>query len=258
MKVLIKLWYLIRKVWFGAFPRTVGLKGWAPSPTSALGAVGALPPAPATWKSPRLIWGNLGNNRYGDCVFAGIAHAIMAVGRFVKHDASFTDSQVVGAYMKWDNGKDTGVYTDQLLSAWQTDEALNTPLAPFGVGGPFVKLDPKNIAQMKAAIAAFGWVGVGSNLQQAQEDQFALGQRWAYVPGSPVVGGHFVVLTGYDKAGVGPYTVTWGRGIRATWGWVTNTCDEAYTGVLPPHLFAERYVVPLRKLDEYCARLPAA
>lgn len=257
MNVLVSLYYLVRKVWFSVFPRKVGERGWAPAPsTTSLPPVGALPPAPITWAAPRLSWGMLGNDKYGDCVFAAICHSIMAVGHFLKRTYVFGYNQVVNAYLAWDHGNDSGVVIDGLLFTWEQDETSNTPLAPFGIGGPFVKLDPTNVEELKSAIATFGWVMVGSQLQQAQEDQFSAGQRWDYVPGSKVVGGHAVCLLGYDKAGVGPFIVSWGKGFRATWNWVTKTCPEAYTGVLPPHLASLKYVEPLAKLDEYCSTLP--
>lgn len=258
MKVLTAIFYLLRRLWFTVFPRKVGKKGWAPTTTPTLSAGAVLPTAPASWTSPRLRWGYLGNDVYGDCVFAAIAHAIEAVGHFVKDTVNFTTAQVVKAYLAWDQGQDNGVYVDQLLNTWQTDERSNTALPPFGIGGPFIKLDPTNVAQLKSAIATFGWVMVGSNLQQAQEDQFSKGQKWDYVPGSIIVGGHAVCLVGYDKGNVGPYVVSWAKGFRATWAWVTNTCPEAYTGVLPPHLKAGKYVATLTELDAYCAALPAA
>ncbi len=258
MTILTSLFYFVRKIWFSVFPRKVGLKGWTPTEKTRLGAVGSLPAAPATWASPRMTWGMLGNDTYGDCVVAGICHAIMAVGKFVGQSYSFTATQAAAAYFAMTGGADSGLNPPGVFEEWEanTDPAEVKAIWPHS--GPFVSLDPTNIEQLKSAIATFGWVGVGSNLQQAQEDQFSKGQKWDYVPGSPVVGGHFVVLTGFDKYGVGPYTLSWAKGFRATWAWVTNTCPEAYTGVLPPVLTAGKYVAPVATLDAYCSKLPGA
>jgi hypothetical protein len=261
------IYYFLRRLWFYVFPRKVGEKGWIPTKGFKPSAI-ALPTAPASWTSPRVRWGMLGNgpdpantpqfpNGAGDCVVAGILHAIMAVASFLKVAASFTTPEALAAYLALTGGVDSGLNPPGVFEEWQGG-TLPAPARIFGKGGPFVSLDPTNVQQMKDAIATFGWVGVASNLQQAQEDQFSSGQRWDYVPGSPVVGGHFVIFTGFDKRNVGPYTVSWAKGFRSTWSWVTNTCVEAYTGVLPPVLDAGKYVLPVSKLDTLCTALPGA
>jgi len=196
----------------------------------------------------------LGNDTLGDCVFAALAHACMAIGWKLKTQPAFTRDQVVKWYLDWDKGSDSGAVIDGVLLKWRDDEFTNTSFYGYGVGGPFCKVDPTNVDEVCSAIATFGCVLLGAELQLAQEDQFRTGQRWYFVPGSPTVGGHCVVATGFND--VGPYIVTWGKGIRATWAWVTNVCDEAYTGVFPATLQAGRYIAPLAALDRYCSGLP--
>ena len=265
---MTNFYYFFRKIWFSVFPRKVGLKGFNPTKTSALKAVAPLPPAPATWASPRMKWYMLGNgpdpnnppayqNGVGDCVVAGLCHALMAVGRFLRQSAeNFTATQAINAYFSMSGGVDSGLYPDGVLKEWEAGTLPAAAASIWGTSGSLVTLDPTNIEQIKAAIATFGWVGIGVSLQQAQEDQFGSGQRWDYVAGSPIVGGHFVVLTGFDKAGVGPYTLSWAKGFRSTWAFVTNLASEAYTGVLPPVIQAGKYVVPIATLDSYCSGLP--
>ena len=258
-------------MWFTIFPRKIGAKGFNASTSTNLKAVETLPLAPPTWNSPRCKWYMLGNGPdpnnppanpkgVGDCVVAGLCHAIMAVGKFLGLPGyGFTAVKAVAAYFSMTGGADSGLNPPGVLEEWEAGTLPAAAATLFGNKcGPMVTLDPKNIEQIKAAIATFGWVGIGVNLQQAQEDQFARGQKWDYVPGSPTVGGHFVVLTGYDKAGVGPYTLSWAKGFRSTWGFVTNTAMEAYTGVLPPVVEAGKYVSPVAALDGYCATLPGA
>jgi hypothetical protein len=268
MKILSDLFYFLRKIWFSVFPRVAGHKGFVAATKINLKAVAELPPAPSSWGSPRIAWRMFGNgpdpanipefpNGAGDCVVAGIFHAIMAVADYLGLPAGFTTPEAFAAYLALTGGKDTGLNPSTVLESWQAG-TLPTAAQIFRNGGPFVTLDPTNVQQMKDAIAAFGWVGIGVNLQQAQEDQFARGQIWKFVPGSPVVGGHFVILTGFDKYNVGPYTISWAKGFRSSWGFVTNTAVEAYTGILPPELAAGKYVASVDTLKRFCAQLPAA
>lgn len=265
-KTLTSLFYFLRKIWFSVFPRKVGAKGFIPS-TKKLKAVAPLPAAPASWTSPRLKWLMLGNgpdptnppadrDGVGNCVVAGICHAIMAVGHFLKLGSySFTATKAINAYFAMTGGADVGLNPPGVFEEWEQGSLPAAAANLFGSRtSPIVSVDPQNIEQIKAAIATFGWVGIGVNLQEAQETQFSKGQKWDYVAGSPGVGGHFVPLTGFND--VGPYTLSWAKGFRSTWAFVTNLAVEAYTGVLPPTIEAGKYVAPVATLDEYCSGLP--
>jgi hypothetical protein len=270
MKFLTSLFYLVRKIYFSVFPRKVGAKGFVPSTGTNLKAVSGLPPAPATWKSPRLKWLMLGNGpdptnppQYsagvGDCVVAGSLHAIMVVSYLLGLGWNFTATEAIKAYFSMTpNGADSGLNPPGVFEEWEAGSLPAPAAAVYGAkSGPLVTVNPQDPEQIKAAIALFGWVGIGVNLQQAQENQFSNGQKWDYVKGSPTVGGHFVILTGYDKAGVGPYTVSWGKGFRSTWAFVTNLAVEAYTGILPPVVTAGGLDgVTVQGLTTYCSELP--
>ena len=256
MKFFSALFYFFRKIYFSVFPRKVGKHGSEPATAPSLPTPTSLPVAPKSWTSPRIKWGMLGNDTYGDCVVAGILHAIMAVGAFLKVVASFTTAQADDAYFALTGGPDSGLDPPGVFEEWNSG-TLPAPAQIFGEGGPFVQIDPTNIQQMKNAIATFGWVGIWVNLQQAQEDQFSNGQRWNYIPGSPTVGGHFVIFTGFDRFGVGPYTVSWAKGFRSTWSFATKLGVGACTGILPPVLVKGKYVLPVSSLKSYCAQLPA-
>lgn len=263
----MSVYYFLRKIWFSAFPRKVGRYGYVAT-DKRLKAAAQLPAAPATWASPRLKWGMLGNGPgagnppadaegVGDCAVAGPLHAIMAAAAFLKLPVpSFTPVEAIDAYFSMTGGADSGLNPPGVFEEWEAGTLPGAAKSVFGDGGPFVNLDPTNVEQLKSAIATFGWVGIGVNLQEAQETQFSKGQMWDYVSGSKTVGGHFVVLTGFDKKGVGPYTISWAKGFRSTWSFVTNLAVEAYTGVLSPHLQAGKYVLPLSDLDSYCSDLP--
>ncbi len=269
MRVILAAYYLVRRVWFGLFPRTVGAKGYVPSGTP-LGATPTLPPAPVTWCSPRAKWGMLGNgpdpgnpsnhpNGVGDCVVAGQVHAEIAVASYLGEPLPHPTTQAaVAAYFSMTGGADVGLNPAGVLEEWERGTLPAPAAAVFGPGGPFVRLDPTNVEQIKSAIATFGWVGIGVNLQRAQEIQFSRGQIWRPVRDSPIVGGHWVVLTGYDARNVGPYTLSWAKGFRSTWSFVTELAVEAYTGILPAVRQAGHYVSDVATLEAILSVLPGA
>ena len=90
-------------------------------------------------------------------------------------------------------------------------------------GGPdgvkavgFAKVDYTDPAEVQAAIAIFGSIWTGINVQDAQQTQFNAGQPWDYVAGSPVDGGHSVIVGGYGQPRPGPLGgdedfITWSR-----------------------------------------------
>ncbi len=78
-----------------------------------------------------------------------------------------------------DNGMDIQVGLQYLVSSGGPDgvKALG-----------FARVDYTNADEVKAAIAVFGSVWTGINVQQAQQAQFGAGQPWDWVAGSPLDG----------------------------------------------------------------------
>ena len=72
---------------------------------------------------------------------------------------------------------------------------------------------------------AFGLVGCGFRMQQAQGDQFDQKQPWTLLRGSPIVGGHYVPVVGRNSRGnlVG---ISWGRTTAIAPQFVIEQLDE--------------------------------
>src|SRR4051812_26329566 len=94
-------------------PRT-GLRPWPHDPNLfKLGdyLAGPLPTVPAKYSRDLLAnqrWGYLGNDRWGDCYFAGQGHYEMLMNKVEKRPFELTDKQVVDAYLKYTGGADNG------------------------------------------------------------------------------------------------------------------------------------------------------
>jgi hypothetical protein len=91
---------------------------------------------------------------------------------------------------------------------------------------------------VRAAIAIFGSVQLGVNVQAAQESQFDDGQPWNYVRGSRDLGGHAMHVAGYT-----PWArpVTWAREISTTSTWWQHQVEECWVVIWPEHFSSRAF-----------------
>lgn len=177
-------------------------------------------------------WGMLGNDNWGDCVFACDGHITeqqTAVGD--GQELVVTTGQALAAYSAV-TGFDPNAGppgqnpTDQ---GAQVQDGLNY-LRKSGLAGwkiaAFAELDVKNLTEIKQGTAEFGCLSIGINLPVSAMDQFNNSQPWTPVPGSAIDGGHCVQVVGYDSAWV--YVVTWGAIQRMSWSFWEQYVEEAW------------------------------
>lgn len=192
-----------------------------------------LPTVPAKVGHPGLLpldLGMLGNDQYGDCVWAGAAHETMLFNLEAKSHADFTDSAVLSDYSKvtgfnpsdpsTDQGTDMGVAASYRRKTGIVDK--------YGIRHKviaYLAIEPGNLHQLKAAIYLFGAVGIGIEFPASAMDQFNAGKSWGYVRGSQIEGGHYIPGVYADTHGF--QIITWGRRIRATNAFLEHYCDEA-------------------------------
>lgn len=174
--------------------------------------------------------GMMQNDRYGDCGFAGQAHAVQTWTSDTGPVVTLPDQAVLDAYAACtgfdpdDPSSDQGVVLLDALKHWRK----------VGIGGhtisAFVKVDHHNLDHVKAAINLFGGLYMGANLPlAAQKSGLWIGHargplRGDHAPGS--WGGHCMWAPTYDRSSV--TFVTWGRRQRADWQWWLDYVDEAY------------------------------
>ncbi len=182
-------------------------------------------------------WNMLGNDQYGDCVAVTWANE----RRVLTAGAHYPDFNAVIKLYKTQNpgfpNQDDGMDIQQCLSY------LNKTGGPDGVKAiAFAKVDYTNLEEVKAALAIFGVVWVGINVQQAQMSQFDAGQPWDYVAGSPLDGGHSVVSGGYNgTVGNDVRFVTWGQETGFTDNFWKHQVEEAWVVIWPEHLTTEQF-----------------
>lgn len=169
------------------------------------------------------------NDRLGDCVVAGSAHAL---GVWSANDSDSggevqpADGEVIAAYQEWCGPGDNGCYIPVVLDRLVRD-GLRVNGQPHKLAG-YAAIEGRDAVTVKVAMALFGCVKLGLNLP-AEWTQAAV---WD-ITTSSIVGGHDVTGVGYDARGV--YVASWGRVYLLTWRALADRrfVDECYVMLSP-------------------------
>jgi hypothetical protein len=158
------------------------------------------------------------NDSIGDCTIAGVAHCIQRWDDTVLTDAQVLAAyEAIGGYNPADPKTDQGCAETDVLNTWMTT----------GIGGDvlagYAALNVTDLSEIKDAINWFGCVYIGLNLPASAESNTS---QWDVVPGSPIVGGHCVIIVGYVNDVY--YIVSWGMLIPTTAAFLGQYMEEAY------------------------------
>ena len=205
-----------------------------------------LPPLPQVFGHDSLIqsWPMLGNDQWGDCVWAGAAHETMLLTEEAGHVSVFTDEDVLSDYavVTGFNPKDSN--TDQGTDVHTAAQYRQNTGIVDSVGNrhkiaAFLALKPGNVTDLYLATYLFSCVGIGVQLPQSALDQAEQNQPWDVVSGSTIVGGHYIPLVGRDINGV-LHTVSWGKRQLMTETFLKTYCDEAWAYVSTENLVNQK------------------
>ena len=212
----------------------------APRPTdfkfSEFAATISLPTVPSRFGHGNAYsdWGMLGNDRYGDCVWAGAAHEHMLINKVVRGiDVPFDDQSVLSDYSAAtgfdpsDPQTDNGTDVHEALSYRRKTGIVDAAGTRHQIGA-YVSLDPKSWQHLEQATYIFGAVGIGLEFPSSAMDQFHAGEPWDYVPGSSPDGGHYVPVVGSTHAADHATAVTWGKHQPFTQAFYEHYNDEAW------------------------------
>jgi hypothetical protein len=164
-----------------------------------------------------------GNDVYGDCTIAGLAHAETTYNGLVAKHKVMSKNAVQKLYFKLTGGVDSGLAELDVLNYWRQTKVSGDEILAF------VSIDPKNHTHIQQAIQLFGGVYLGFQCQQDCQKDFDAGQPWT--PGPLTNDGHAVFAVGYDPNMV--TVLTWGSTQKGTYAWWDECVDEAYA-ILPP------------------------
>lgn len=196
-----------------------------------------LPTIPASFGHENLIksWGMLGNDRAGNCVWAGAAHETMLWNQEVGSLIAFTDKNVlsdystVTGYNPSDPSSDQGTVTRDSYKYRHNIGIIDSKGVRHKIGA-YLALEPGNTDHLLTALYLFGAVGIGINFPESAMEQFNAGKPWAVVPGAQLEGGHYVPLVAYRGS---LYCVTWGKLQPMTLDFYKKYCDEAWLLLSP-------------------------
>jgi len=181
------------------------------------------------YKIPPDTIGMYGNDRYGDCVFAGIAHWLMLItahsGKMIVPtlDDVLNMYAAVTGFDPATGANDNGSSVTDALNYWQT-----TGICGHKIDG-WAAIDCKNLINRRLGLFLFLGVGVGVQLPYSAQDQFSAGQTWDVVSGG-IAGGHFILESG--EGSDGHNFETWGKGDqKATNDWDAQSTDESYVAL---------------------------
>jgi hypothetical protein len=172
---------------------------------------------------PKVVFPIDGNDQYGDCTIAALAHAVTVFQGQIGERKIWGAKSVEKLYFKLSGGQDTGLNELDVLNYWRKHSADGDKIVAYAA------IDPKNHEHVKQAVATFRGCYIGFQVQQNAIADFDAGRPWT--PGKLTNGGHAVFAIGYDEDTVS--VLTWGGVQKGTWAWWDECVDEAYA-LLPP------------------------
>lgn len=179
----------------------------------------ALPTAPKTFGHYGLVsaWNMLGNDQYGDCVWAGAAHETMMQSLEGGHGAlPFTDQCVLSDYSACTGFNANDPNTDQgtdmaTAAAYRQKTGIVDANGTRHKVDAYVSVAKGDLDQTMSAAYVFGAVGIGIECPDFMMTQFSDGQPWDYTGQSySIEGGHYIPVVGRNSAG-NILVITWGR-----------------------------------------------
>lgn len=201
-------------------------------------------PPVVDWIGRVSTWPMYGNDQIGDCVWASFGHAIQAWTTYASgQTVTLPDQAILKGYADvtgWrpdDPSTDQGTLMQDAMSYWRKS----------GLGGhkilAFAKVNHRDLAELRVAIAVFGAVLVGIEFPHVAMEQFDQGKTWTPVPDDGGIdGGHAIHVGEYDTTLF--ELTTWGRVQRMTTSFVQKYADEAWVVITPEWLAATGGVSP--------------
>lgn len=221
------------------------------------------PKLPAAFGQPTLVkdYGMLGNNLYGNCVWAAAAHEVMYWNRLAGRHVTFTTANVLSDYAAvtgfdpkkpdTDQGTDMGAAADYRSKVGIID--ANGKRHKVGAS---LALRPGDLDQLAIAIFLFRSVDIGLELRNDADAQFDARKPWSLTPHSRVEGGHCV--NGSARLANGDFLIgTWGRGDQVMTADYYTTCSDEATAYVAQDMLDDVGTVRGFDIDKLRADLAA-
>ena len=189
-----------------------------------------IPPVSVNHQDTISNWQMLGNDQYGDCVWAGAGHETMLWTKNGGKLAPINEKDVLAAYTAVTgfnpNDPSTDQGTDmQLAASYRQKTGIVDNSGKYHRVVAYLSLTPGNYEELKHSIYLFENAGIGWQLPESAQDQTQEGKAWSIVSNSPIEGGHYTPAMGYDAKYI--YIITWGQVQKVEWAFFDKYCDEA-------------------------------
>lgn len=178
------------------------------------------------------------NDRYGDCVIVGRAHATLRM-EHAEHARvpQISEREVLDEYWRETGGDDTGLYMLDSLKQWRRYGWIaggkRERITAYG------EIKATDLTTLKAAMVARLGVQYGFALPLTARDQLEAAEAAGTTPVWTVVGGgrgaraqpgswggHCIYGSGYQWNAALAWT--WGKRIKVSWAFVQRYADEVY------------------------------
>ena len=192
-----------------------------------------LPTPPATFGHEQAFaagaWGMLGNDEYGDCVWAGAAHETMLWNSERDKTIAFDPTHVLSDYSKVTGFTPDDPNTDQgtdmqAAASYRRKTGVIDDTGHRHKVAAYLAVTPGDVQEHLVALYVFGVVGLGINFPGSAMDQFKDGKPWDVVPGSTIEGGHYIPLVA-ERGNL--EIITWGQIQQMTPAFLEKYNDES-------------------------------
>jgi hypothetical protein len=188
-------------------------------------------------------WKILANDQYGDCACVEWSNHRRLVTTLLGGKEEYPNLNEVLKLYKTQNPNfpqdDGGMNVQTML------ENLNHNGGPDGVKlTAFASVDTSNLEEVKAALAIFGGLLLGIEVQDLNQQDFANGVPWDYHSDGTVEGGHAVLAAGYDPDSI--KFITWGAETEMTSNFWKNLVNcpsgECWCLIWPENLGTKQFI----------------
>lgn len=200
----------------------------------------ALPKCPATFGHENLVkfFHMLGNDRFGNCAWAGAAHEQYIWSSMGSTRTHITTMDVLSDYSACTGFRIGDETTDQgtdmqMAASYRRKVGIRDINNIRHKITAYAEVKAGDLEQILTAAWLFGCCALGVTVGANQEEQFSLGRPWDGAPGSNA-GGHYVPLVGF-RDGLA-WVVTWGELQPVTPDFIRANCDQAMAYLSPEML----------------------
>lgn len=205
----------------------------SPLGLSPLHALVTLPAARAVWGGPNdhaFDYRMLGNDRFGDCTFAGFVHAVQAICLLLHvHPPEPGTDQVTQAYFVFTHGVDSGCVEADVLHALYVTGILGIDLVGY-------VQSTKGLSEVLQVTQTFGAAYLGIQVPATMGQQFndILANHGGVLDltgtdaDNNIVGGHCIDSIGFNQNTERVGILSWGHRVQVTFRWLERYMDEAW------------------------------